>query len=88
MSLMMQHASIAQPSLCTAKTIRSYFVNGTLPEPGTICEPDVKLFSEETLDEVLAPLANLTKRSFGTEDAMLLTAVKSLGGKFGRAMIS
>ncbi|KAI0917846.1 hypothetical protein AcV5_002682 [Taiwanofungus camphoratus] len=34
------HCSISSPSLCTAKHVRAYFLNGTLPEEGTVCEPD------------------------------------------------
>ncbi|KUJ09539.1 uncharacterized protein LY89DRAFT_787846 [Mollisia scopiformis] len=76
------HSSLAQPSLCTAKTIRAYFVNSTLPAPGTICEPDVPLFSNVTMLEVLAPIANLTKRGLNTEDDVaLLTAMKRLSGR-------
>ncbi|KAF9475278.1 hypothetical protein BDN70DRAFT_883911 [Pholiota conissans] len=32
------HCSISAPSLCTQKYIRDYFIDGTLPEPGTVCE--------------------------------------------------
>ncbi|KAF2009112.1 hypothetical protein BU24DRAFT_359054 [Aaosphaeria arxii CBS 175.79] len=38
------HMTFAQPSSCTSKYIADYFVNGTLPEPGTVCEPDAPLF--------------------------------------------
>ncbi|KAK7032246.1 hypothetical protein VNI00_013204 [Paramarasmius palmivorus] len=31
------HASINSPSICTNNAVRAYFVNGTLPEPGTVC---------------------------------------------------
>lgn len=34
------HCSVAHPSLCTAKTIRSYFLDGTVPAPGTHCTAD------------------------------------------------
>ncbi|KAI1325512.1 TAP-like protein-domain-containing protein [Xylariaceae sp. FL0255] len=33
------HASINQPSLCTALAIQNYFRNGTLPTPNTLCPP-------------------------------------------------
>jgi hypothetical protein len=33
----LQHCSISGPSICTQKYIRKYFLDGTLPEPGTIC---------------------------------------------------
>ncbi|GLB45936.1 putative alpha beta hydrolase fold family protein [Lyophyllum shimeji] len=31
------HCSISAPSVCTQTYIRDYFVNGTLPPPGTVC---------------------------------------------------
>ncbi|EPT01002.1 hypothetical protein FOMPIDRAFT_15813, partial [Fomitopsis schrenkii] len=34
------HCSLAAPSLCTAKYVREYFEDGTLPEEGTVCEVD------------------------------------------------
>lgn len=34
------HCSISSTSVCTAKAIRAYFEDGTLPDEGTICEPD------------------------------------------------
>lgn len=44
-------------SLCTAQTIRSYFVKGVLPEKGTICSTDVQLFDEtDGWDEIIAEL--------------------------------
>jgi pimeloyl-ACP methyl ester carboxylesterase len=36
---------LTQGSLCTARAIRAYFLDGTLPEPNTVCEVDVELFS-------------------------------------------
>ncbi|EEB93626.1 hypothetical protein MPER_07686 [Moniliophthora perniciosa FA553] len=40
------HGSFAaSPSVCTANVIRRYFVNGTLPEPGTVCPIDADPFS-------------------------------------------
>ncbi|KAH8898034.1 TAP domain-containing protein [Thozetella sp. PMI_491] len=38
------HTSRRQPSSCTVKYIQEYFANGTLPSPGTICQPDLPLF--------------------------------------------
>lgn len=32
------HCSVAGPSLCTAKHLRAYFLEGTLPEDGVVCE--------------------------------------------------
>ncbi|KAI3598077.1 alpha beta hydrolase fold family [Moniliophthora roreri] len=34
------HSALRSPSLCTANAVRAYFVNGTLPEPGTVCPID------------------------------------------------
>ncbi|KAG7091884.1 hypothetical protein E1B28_008285 [Marasmius oreades] len=31
------HCSLSAPSICTARAVREYFVNGTLPKDGTIC---------------------------------------------------
>ncbi|TVY41362.1 Tripeptidyl aminopeptidase [Lachnellula subtilissima] len=38
------HTSLSAPSKCTAKIIRAYFQNGTLPAPDTVCEPDLTPF--------------------------------------------
>ncbi|CAO1597589.1 hypothetical protein XANCAGTX0491_001396 [Xanthoria calcicola] len=50
------HTSPSDPSLCTAKAIRAYFVNGTLPLTGTKCEPLFGLFSGNTTADALALL--------------------------------
>lgn len=39
-----QHASIAATSTCVNSYMRAYFRNGTLPKPGTVCQPDGSLF--------------------------------------------
>jgi TAP-like protein len=38
------HKFIRHPSICTAKAVRAYFVNGTMPDEGTFCEADVGAF--------------------------------------------
>ncbi|KAF7331315.1 Cytochrome P450 [Mycena kentingensis (nom. inval.)] len=38
------HCSVSDPSTCTAAHVRAYFLNGTLPEAGTICSPDEPVF--------------------------------------------
>jgi hypothetical protein len=45
------HCSLAEPSLCSAKVIRNYFRNGTLPsgEDGAYCEVDEIPFGLPTL---------------------------------------
>ncbi|KAK6065653.1 alpha/beta hydrolase fold-1 protein [Seiridium cupressi] len=40
------HGSISAPSLCTARYVRDYFQDGTLPDEGTICKPDWLPFEE------------------------------------------
>ncbi|KHN95296.1 Peptidase S33 tripeptidyl aminopeptidase-lik [Metarhizium album ARSEF 1941] len=51
------HASLMQASLCTAKAIRSYIVNGTMPGKGTKCDVKVPLFSgKDGWDEVMEQL--------------------------------
>ncbi|OJD34142.1 nedd8-like protein [Diplodia corticola] len=47
------HGSSAQISVCTSNAIRAYFLNGTMPAPGTVCEADVPLFSNITWQDVL-----------------------------------
>ncbi|KAJ3526199.1 hypothetical protein NM208_g11306 [Fusarium decemcellulare] len=39
------HLSFSHPSNCTDKTIRDFFLEGVLPEPGTVCEPNKPIFS-------------------------------------------
>ncbi|KAF7376976.1 AB hydrolase-1 domain-containing protein [Mycena sanguinolenta] len=38
------HTSLVAPSLCSYGYFRAYFVNGTLPAPGTVCPVDTELF--------------------------------------------
>ncbi len=38
------HKFTRHPSICTAKAVKAYFVNGTMPEEGDFCEPDVEAF--------------------------------------------
>ncbi|KAK7978584.1 hypothetical protein PG988_006074 [Apiospora saccharicola] len=40
------HASVAAPSVCTARAIRAYFQDGALPAPGTYCDQDYELFGD------------------------------------------
>ncbi|KAL8734982.1 MAG: hypothetical protein Q9166_001107 [cf. Caloplaca sp. 2 TL-2023] len=79
------HTSLGQPSLCTAKAVRAYFVNGTLPAPGTKCEPTFGVFENATVEQELAPIANFTKRALGSDDdGVLLSAMAMLGEKIAR----
>ncbi|KAL2823829.1 TAP-like protein-domain-containing protein [Aspergillus cavernicola] len=38
------HCTLAAPSVCVSKGIRRYFQTGELPEPGTVCDADLKPF--------------------------------------------
>ncbi|KAF7350180.1 AB hydrolase-1 domain-containing protein [Mycena venus] len=38
------HTSLVAPSSCTYGHFRAYFLNGTLPAPGTVCSVDAELF--------------------------------------------
>ncbi|KAJ5602259.1 hypothetical protein N7510_011793 [Penicillium lagena] len=39
------HSSVAQPSLCTGMVVREYFLHGTLPPKGKVCQPSIPPFS-------------------------------------------
>lgn len=68
----------AHPSLCTAKAVRSFFVNGTYPSPGSQCEVDVPAFEvglESSSEKLRKRDPTLTD-----EDARLLNAMVKLNG--------
>ena len=63
------HCSLAHPSLCTARSMRAYFINGTLPEDGKLCKSDPGfLFPRE--GDVVAEVA--------AEDVELSEAMRAL----------
>ncbi|KAF7585874.1 hypothetical protein BBP40_009949 [Aspergillus hancockii] len=41
------HGTFGQASLCTSRAIRSYFLDGVLPEPDTKCDIDTTPFTED-----------------------------------------
>ncbi|RAO72438.1 uncharacterized protein BHQ10_008450 [Talaromyces amestolkiae] len=51
------HTSLVLPSLCSLQTTANYWVNGTLPEPGTVCEVDAPPFSNITWANVLEEIS-------------------------------
>lgn len=67
-----QHCSISATSLCTAKVIRSYFINGTLPEIDAVCQVESSIFEDEL---ALGIEAN-------DEDGLLLAASRILQEKY------
>ena len=61
------HSVRSHPSSCTAKVISDYFVNGTLPDVGKVCQTDKTAYG--VYEDFLASLnittnSALTKRSF------------------------
>ncbi|TCD60113.1 hypothetical protein EIP91_010701 [Steccherinum ochraceum] len=44
------HCTLALPSFCTASAVQAFFSNGTLPEKGTVCKPDIKPFHDLTAE--------------------------------------
>ncbi|KJA18191.1 hypothetical protein HYPSUDRAFT_45508 [Hypholoma sublateritium FD-334 SS-4] len=70
------HCSISAPSLCSQKYIRDYFVDGTLPPPGTVCEPVSQPFppaemSIGDVEEQALLSANLTPDEVDILEAVL-----------------
>ncbi|KAJ6531058.1 Alpha/Beta hydrolase protein [Mycena capillaripes] len=62
------HCSVSQPSLCIAKAIREYMIDGTLPAEATVCQPeegtifppkDARLQYDELDESILQALRNL-----------------------------
>ncbi|KZT62530.1 alpha/beta-hydrolase [Calocera cornea HHB12733] len=65
------HCSTAHPSLCTAKTVAAYFLEGRVPEYGTVCSsPEEYLFPED---------GDSPMSSMSAEDRELLQAWEKLG---------
>ncbi|KAF2676598.1 alpha/beta-hydrolase [Lentithecium fluviatile CBS 122367] len=42
------HCVLYSPGQCAIKAVQDYFTNGTLPEPGTVCEQEFDIFSGKT----------------------------------------
>ena len=43
-------------SACTINAVRSYFQDGNLPQPDTVCDVDYPPFEQKTIDDVLVEL--------------------------------
>ncbi|KAJ6541006.1 TAP-like protein-domain-containing protein [Mycena vulgaris] len=69
------HASISAPSICTQKHIRQYFLNGVLPEPGTICDVIGSPFPASDYQDLSDAQAVLT---LPAADRILFDAVREL----------
>ncbi|TBU61585.1 alpha/beta-hydrolase [Dichomitus squalens] len=61
------HCSLSSPSLCTARHVREYFINGTLPEEGAVCGVDELPFIGSVQGDV---------QTLSSEDAELLDALR------------
>ncbi|KAH8826670.1 TAP-like protein-domain-containing protein [Flagelloscypha sp. PMI_526] len=60
------HCSSSAPSVCTARAIRAYLTEGTLPEEGTVCDVDSPIFplpekSNTGIQQVLTPHDDLVE---------------------------
>jgi hypothetical protein len=74
----MQHCSISGPSLCTQKHISQYLNFGTLPEAGTVCPVNKRLFPFPlTTTQLKDALADETL-ALGQSDRDMLEAVVNL----------
>ncbi|KAK7042512.1 Abhydrolase-4 domain-containing protein [Favolaschia claudopus] len=74
------HCSIAAPSTCTMSHVASYFINGTLPAPDTICpvDSDAQLFPNTqgnvTQRPAVASLLSLLKAKRTREEELSAAA--------------
>jgi len=70
------HCSLAHPSLCTARTVASYFLDGKVPEYGTMCPSDEGFLFPEP-GKAAQRLQGLT-----VEDQELAKALESLSAEW------
>ncbi|KAF7331015.1 Abhydrolase-4 domain-containing protein [Mycena venus] len=71
------HCSLSGPSICTQKYIRRYFINGTLPEPDTLC-PVVSTPFPTAVGDLHGATDTQAVLSLSAEDRNLLEAVREL----------
>lgn len=83
------HSSWGLASACTAQHIRDYMVDGTLPEEGTVCEPDMPVFFNMTPIEFVLEKNKVFKalitdsNALDLEEAMANQANNTDGGDDG-----
>ncbi|KAJ7461354.1 TAP-like protein-domain-containing protein [Mycena galericulata] len=70
------HTSLTAPSLCTYGYYRQYFVNGTLPPPGTVCAVNATLFPSSSANAT----AKRDEVMRSPEEEKLLSAVRKIQG--------
>lgn len=79
------HGVNAHPSVCSGRAIRAYFEDGTVPEKGTECEPDVKAFDlPNEFEGILPSSGGVVGRDargeiMGEEDVRLYEAMREMG---------
>ncbi|KAJ7663008.1 TAP-like protein-domain-containing protein [Mycena rosella] len=73
------HCSISGPSICTQKYVRQYFLEGTLPAPGTVCPVIGTPFPT---DDVQISTDAQTVLSLSAADRNLFEAVRDLATTF------
>ncbi|KAK1222468.1 hypothetical protein PQX77_014674 [Marasmius sp. AFHP31] len=64
------HASLTAPSVCTTKVVRAYFINGTLPEKGTVCPMDGSPFDPK--ETVTSGQTESKRDSMSSDDGHVL----------------
>ena len=64
-------------SLCTARAIKEYFLEGKLPVNGLVCPTDEELFSTAMSDEGAFWLTE--SQNYPEDDLKLLDTVRGLG---------
>ncbi|TDL24013.1 alpha/beta-hydrolase [Rickenella mellea] len=74
------HCSLAMASLCTAKALKGYFLEGKLPPNGLICPTDEKLFPPPPANasDTMVWLQEM-QETLSEEDLKLLDNIKELG---------
>ncbi|KDR74314.1 hypothetical protein GALMADRAFT_250125 [Galerina marginata CBS 339.88] len=72
------HCSLSAPSLCTQKYIRQYFVDGTLPEAGTVCEPIGKPFPKVPFPGGEDPIQKAYMAVINGDDQEIFAAISEL----------
>ncbi|KAJ6500919.1 TAP-like protein-domain-containing protein [Mycena sanguinolenta] len=73
------HTSLGGPSTCVYGYLQQYFQNGTLPAPGTVCQPDGVLFPPANATE------SLVARGIDARRAEMTEAGRNIGKAMRRA---
>ncbi|KAF4600417.1 hypothetical protein EYR38_005044 [Pleurotus pulmonarius] len=76
------HCSIAAPSVCTAKFIRAYFMDGKLPNEGVVCPVDVPIFLEQSLGARGNTMRRAVGVNLGGKDGDIVEALAHLRERF------